>query len=106
VTDWTVLSSAPSAQHRRWRGRTILLHASLFILGVLALNLTDGLWAVVPIVDAAAILASLSVGVWLAFRPTSREVGRGVLAGSFGAFGLEAATSAVLLFGWLGAHSS
>ena len=106
MTDWTVLSSAPSAQHSRWRGRTLLLHASVYVLGVLALNLTGGLWAVVPIVDAAAILVSLSVGAFLKFRPTSQEIGRGVLAGSCGAFGLEVVTSAVLLFGWLGAHSS
>jgi hypothetical protein len=106
VTDWTVLSSAPSVLHRRWRRRTILLHASVFILGVVALNLTDGLWAVVPIIDAAAILASRSMGAFLKLRPTSLELGRGVLTGSFAAFGLELVASAVLLFGWLGAHSS
>jgi hypothetical protein len=73
----------------------------VFILGVVALNLTDGLWAVVPIIDAAAVLASLSIGAFLKLRPTSLEIGRGVLAGSFAAFGLELVASAVLLFGWV-----
>jgi hypothetical protein len=100
--DWRILSGDPGPAYRQARNLTLGAHCGLLAAGVLVLTLTEGLAAAVPTALATLLCLSLLTGIaLLVLRPTTRDVGRGVVAGTLSGFAVQVLAGGCLLFGWL-----
>ncbi|NHC22920.1 hypothetical protein G6553_07010 [Nocardioides sp. IC4_145] len=99
--DWRTLSDERPATYRSARNLVLAANGTLFLLGVVTINLTSGLALAVAAALFGAWLVAVIAGLVYLSRQRMRERVQGLLAGAVGALAGEVLLGAVLLFGWL-----